>query len=234
MDEHEREFDSFFEKIYFHELDSREKVTQRLQMPLVAFLALTGFIGTMLQNVQRNLGICEVWYFWLPMLLSVTCLSGAFFYFVRSVMGKKYAYHALPEDWQNFHNDCKNQFAGFDHYNLLITASIKHRVRESYARSASKNGEVNASKFALLFNLFRWLLAAVLFTILTFFAFYFGRLDKGSFPSGVGLFEVSSRKKGKDVSQKPPPPPPAPPMREIREDRPKPAPVPPAPAPDPR
>jgi|GEM_PF-6686107 len=90
MLDHHRDLDDLYEKIYFHEIDRRDKVAQRLQLPLVTFLALAGFIGHMLQNVVRSNVDAEAYCFWALLCTAVLGLLVAAGYFVKSVVGETY------------------------------------------------------------------------------------------------------------------------------------------------
>ena len=75
----DRRLDGVFERLYFHEIDGRDKVLQRLQLPLVAFLALVGLLGHIAQTAQRsNLG-AGLW-MWLSFSVAALCLAGAFIF----------------------------------------------------------------------------------------------------------------------------------------------------------
>ena len=41
-----------YEKLYFHELETRDKITGRLQVPLAIFISIISLAGYMLKNVD--------------------------------------------------------------------------------------------------------------------------------------------------------------------------------------
>jgi hypothetical protein len=69
-----------YEKLYFHELDRREKLSARLNMPLAVLVAITDFLSYMLQNRQEHLtGWFDLafWIFYLWQLLRLDLLHGS-------------------------------------------------------------------------------------------------------------------------------------------------------------
>jgi hypothetical protein len=221
MLDHNRELDELYEKIYFHEIDGRDKVAQRLQLPLVTFLALAGFIGHMLQNVVRSNEVVAANWFWSLLGLAVIGLLFAAIYFVKSVIGKTYSYLPDPEDWVRHHEECVALYTDYDNADELVVAAIKKNVVATYIKCGTKNGAINAEKASYVFIILRCLVATALFTFGAYGFFFFGNLDKNLIRS-IQKVEISNPvifREDAMSSQKPPPPPPPPPTREIREDR---------------
>lgn len=174
------ELDSLFERLYFHEIDGRDKVIQRLQLPLVAFLAISGFVGSMLQNVRRDDQTLAAVFFWLPLLVGIVALAAALMFFVASLVGKKYKYLPLPVQWQEHRATCVKHYEGYNNQDELVSAALQQHLVQRYAECATWNGDVNAKKMYYNFALLRCLVIAVISTLLAFIALYAGRLDKGA------------------------------------------------------
>jgi hypothetical protein len=219
----DRHLDEVFEKIYYHEIDGRDKVAQRLQLPLVAFLAISGFIGTMLQSVQRSDDSGSAIAFWIFLALALAALVGASGYFVASLIGKKYSYLQSPADWNSHHLECLKLYRGYDCEEELVKAALKKNLIATYIKCATANGDINARKSYYVFMLLRCLVAGAILTVAAFGVFFFAKLDKNT--SRTQRVEITGPiivKEEKMTNQKPPAAPPAPPIREIREDRPTP------------
>jgi hypothetical protein len=226
MLDHNRILDNLYEKIYFHEIDGRDKVAQRLQLPLVTFLALAGFIGHMLQNVQRSNEEAPAIWFWSLLGLAVTGLTVAAFYFVRSVIGKTYSYLPDPDEWSKHHKECVELYNDYSNADALAIAAIQKNIVATYIKCGTKNGAINAEKASYVFIILRSLVGTALFTFAAYGVFFFGKLDK-NLTHLVQKIEISNPvifREDSMTNQKPPPPPPPPPTREIREDRGRPVP----------
>jgi flagellar basal body-associated protein FliL len=221
MYSHNRMLDELYEKVYFHEIDGRDKVAQRLQLPLVTFVALAGVIGQMLQNAQRNDSSANAVWFWVLLGLAVLTLVGAGIYFVLAVVGKTYSYLPDSEEWRKHHKECIYLYEDYNNADVLVTAAIKKNVTETYVKCATANGAINAKKAAYVFQILRLLIATAIFTFMAFSFFIFGKLDKNLVRSTqkVEVINPVVVKEDTMTNQKPPPPPPPPPTRQVREDR---------------
>jgi hypothetical protein len=219
----DRHLDELFEKIYHHEIDGRDKVAQRLQLPLVAFLAISGFVGTLLQSVQRTDYSNSAIAFWISLTLAIAALVGASGYFVVSLIGKKYSYLQSPADWHTHHLECLKLYSGYEFEEKLVGAALKKNLIATYVKCATANGDINARKSYYVFMLLRCLVAGAIFTVVAFGIFFFAKLDRNI--SRAQRVEITAPIiiKGEIMTnQKPPAAPPPPPSREIREDRPTP------------
>lgn len=189
---HGRQLDDLFERLYFHEIDGRDKVMQRLQLPLVAFLAIAGFVGTMLQNVRRDgtMSPVEV-FFWMPLLVGILALAVAIGFFVVSLIGKKYKYLPLPAQWQEHRAKCIQHYEGYENKDEFVSASLQQHLVERYVECATWNGAVNENKMFYNFLLLRCLIIAAIATSIAFTVFYGAKLDK-SLVKSVQHIEITN------------------------------------------
>jgi hypothetical protein len=230
---HDRHLDALYEKIYFHEIDGRDKVAQRLQLPLVAFLAISGFVGSMLQSVQRTDTSPGAVTFWILLSFALASLMGAMWFLVVSLIGKKYHYLPVPQAWEDHQAKCAALYQDYEDAGRLVSAALQKNLVETYAHCGTVNGAINETKASYVFRLLRCLVAAALFSLAAYAIFFIAKLDKNLIKPTYRV-EIVGSPTGKDssmASQKPPPPPPPPPARQIKEDRPTPIPPPPPPKP---
>lgn len=224
MQGYHRQLDTLFEKIYFHEIDGRDKVLQRLQVPLVATIALAGLIGTMLQNLDGN---ATSWFFFLFnffICIAISSLAVAGFFFVKASIGRTYSYLPVPESWLDYQRNCEDLYSDFQERDELVEAAVAKSLITTYVQCATKNGTVNAEKASYIFRILRFLIVAALSTFIAYAAFFFGRLDKNFVKAHqkVEIINPIQIERYPMATPKIPPPPPPPPAREIREDRPLP------------
>lgn len=230
---HDRHLDDFHEKIYFHEIDGRDKVVQRLQLPLVGFVAIAGFVGNMLQNIDRTVVSSGAAVFWAALAVAIMALGGAAGFFIVSVTGKLYHYLPLPKDWAKHKADCIELFRHYDEAERLVSAALTRHLVGIYESCGSVNGTINARKASYVFWLIRCLVVASISTVIAFGVFFTAKLDKNlsRIVQRVEIVNPSTIRYSEMTSQKPPPAPSPPPVREIKEDRSTPNRPPPAPKP---
>lgn len=224
MQGYHRQLDVLFEKVYFHEIDGRDKVLQRLQMPLVASIALAGLIGTMLQNVTSGNTSWFVLIFYVLISIAICFLIAVGYFFVKASIGKTYSYLPVPKSWLEYQKECEELYADFDKRDELVASAVEKSLNATYIQCATKNGTINAEKASYIFRILRCLISSTIFTFLAYSLFFLCALDK-NVVRGTQRIEIinSIHIKGEHMStQHIPPPPPPPPAREIREDRPTP------------
>lgn len=214
-----------YEKLYFHEIDVREKISSRLQLPLTVGIALTGLLGTMIQNIERpNHGIwAEL--FWMLAIGSMVAIVLMAVFFYRAAWGVTYEYIPRALNLEEYLNKCQELYKGREDCDELVLSAVKEALRLRYVECASFNSETNDLRSYRLFLLTQSLVYAVLFTFLAFITFYIGGLDKNLLPkrpTEVKIVEPIQLKEPAVSTTKPaapPPPPPAPPSRQVREDQ---------------
>lgn len=217
MREVDRQLDDVFERLYFHELDGRDKVVQRLQLPLVAFIALLGLLGHIVQSAQRTFSGSTAW-LWLLVGCSCALLLAAAFFFVMSVVGHTYSFLPVPSEWQDYKDKCIALYHAEIDVDKLVSTAIKKGLMIRYAECATINGHINAKKSFYVFMILRFLIAGAIMAVAAYALFFFGEL--GSKPTyRVELTNVANINRTDMTSHKPPPPPPPPPSRQVRDDR---------------
>ena len=144
---------AFYEKLYFHEADTKEKLHARVQ-GVFAFFAL---IGTAISYVFKNLTFYNAWTFYFIhglLALSVILLLFASLKLRKAFWGNKYARIATPNEMQAYENQLKehqtnqlkyqkeNPLTSIDVVN--VDEEIADWLNDSFRKAASHNMEVNS------------------------------------------------------------------------------------------
>lgn len=74
----------FYEKLYFHKIEAREKLNARLQTSLTLIIALIGVLAFLLQNYGHRDFSWAVGIFFFLICGAAVVLAGAIVYFVRA------------------------------------------------------------------------------------------------------------------------------------------------------
>ena len=215
----------FFEKLYFHELEAREQMTTRLQIPLTLLTAVIGALGFMGQNIDRDQsGVWTNW-FYAVFLLSVVFVVASGYFCTKCASGHWYQMTSFADEWQGYHSSCvlAYQEQPENEKMTLTERAFCEAVENKYVECASANAAINqlrAYYFNRTINLF---IIALAFTSVAFTIYFLGSLDKSlhNRPTEIKIVNPIALK-GSVVTTKPPPPPPPPPppTRYVRDDRP--------------
>lgn len=221
-------FDVLNEKLYFHEIERRDKLGERLQIPLAMFVAIAGFVGQMLQNIERGQRSTWAVIFWGTMIVASIAFFTGLFYLLRILKGHIYSYLPTAPHWDAYRSQCESLYKEYKHASELVTGALQHALNKSYVDCWTRNAAINDQKSFSMQRLNEALGVAALAAFAAYFFFYFGELEKGlkNIDQRVQIVNPVTINGDIVTTQKPPPPPPPPPARQVREDH-KPAPVPP-------
>lgn len=188
-----------YERLHFHELETREHISSRLQISLGLVAALAGALSFLIGGVDRNGSGVGFVAFWI--LLS---LSG---------LGLLYATRQLKlVFWGNTYKETpsgravkNHEVKLYSHYfddplppevtsasdrekaaKELFTADFKDFVIEKYANCATHNAQINMDRADQLHEANRGILVCAGFAFLAFIVFTFGDLQ-GHGPAQVQL-----------------------------------------------
>lgn len=175
----DRYFDSLNEKLYFHEIERRDKQGERLQIPLAMLVAVAGFVGQMLQNIVR--GTVSFWAVWFWIFIAVTSISfiAGVYHLIKILRGHIYDFVPEAKHWDDYLTRCKSTYETYSDSTELVTVALRHAINESFKKCWSRNAAINDQKSFSLQRLNVWLGTAALSAFLAYFVFYFGALDKG-------------------------------------------------------
>jgi len=85
-----KELFQLYEKLYFHEIDAREKLNARLQTPLTLIVSLCGALAFLVQNyAHQSTSVLAVLFIVFASAAAVT-LATAMYFFMKSWIGTEY------------------------------------------------------------------------------------------------------------------------------------------------
>ncbi len=219
-----KELISFYEKLYFHELELKEKIVARLQLPFAILLTLLGFLGYLLNGYASEGSQTAVYAFWVCFTVSVGLLATATRHFLRALWGHNY--ECLPDakatddfkiSLEEYYDEASEASDGLDDYLL-----------QYYRDCSASNTKVNDGRSLELHKAYAFITYSIAPLIATFLVFHFGDLDRSHLdkaanvnivnPIKVEVNKVTDKDKQTSNTAKTPPSPP--PKRIIKEDAP--------------
>lgn len=128
---YDEELFAHFEKRYFHETDRKDQLFQRLNIPLAAIFAISGFYAIILSLRLEALSTGWLVWFWVVATASLLCMIIGAYFFVDALLGGVDKVLATPQDLDEW----KHQLV--DHYKEegsthSICVAIRKNLFENY------------------------------------------------------------------------------------------------------
>lgn len=218
-----------YEKLYFHEIDVRERLNTRLQTPMALIISLIGALAFMLQNYRCQEFSHVAIAFLLLFSLSGVFLTVAIYCFIRSWYNNVYRFLPCARDTENYHQQLVDTYRPYDKSGKLAEHYFEEYISKYYIDCSSANTKRNDSRSLYAHKTNTFLIITAIFAFSTFFTFHLGGLEKDHVREPIEINLIAPAQiKGSDMNTKPPSelpqnssvlpnPPSPPPPREIRE-----------------
>lgn len=216
-----------YEKLYFHEIEVREKLGGRLQTPMAIIVSLVGVLTYLIQNFDKDNGTAAMLWFSSLFVISIVTLAIAVYFFVRSWYGNTYAFLPSAEATEEYRKLLQSTYEQYKDGDSLAEKYLHDYLCTKYIACATQNTQCNDLRSIHLHKTNGTLIVSTVLVAVTFSVFFMGDLDrtKTSKPTEVVIVKPVDVKgvimtgappaKPKEVA--PPPPPPPPPTRLIKE-----------------
>lgn len=219
-----------YEKLYFHEIEVREKLGGRLQTPMAIIVSLIGVLAFLIQNFDKEYGSGFAIAFVVSLIASSLALIVAVYFFVRSWYGNTYAFLPSAEDTEEYRQLLQKTYEQCQDGDVLAETYLYDYLCTYYIKCSTQNTQCNDKRSLNLHKTNGTLIAATAFIAISFLIFFLGDLDRAKINKpteivivkpvdikGAVMTKKDSEppKKEKEVSPPPPPKPPA--LRLIKE-----------------
>ena len=216
-----------YEKLYFHEIEVREKLGGRLQTPMAIIVSLIGVLAFLIQNFDKEHGATSAIAFLVLLISSAVTLVAAIYFFVRSWYGNTYAFLPSAEATEQYRLLLEKTYEQYKDGDVHAETYLNDYLCTNYIRCATQNTQCNDKRSLNLHKTNGALIVATVLVAFSFLVFFLGDLDKNkiSKPTEVVIVKPVDVK-GTVMTEKtpeppkevtPPPPPPPPPPRLIKE-----------------
>ena len=184
------ELKEFYERLYFQEVEARDKLSARLQLPLTLILAIIGATAFLLQNFDYQAGAWTAsrvaFLFFLASGSIILIL--AIKWFVNAMYNNEY--HFLPDSTKtaDYKQLLDETYKEFQEREKLVSDALDKYIMEAYVQYAAFNTNVNDRRSAFIHLCNGAIIATAVLLISAFLAFYFGDLDKSKMKSATEVF----------------------------------------------
>ncbi len=177
------------EKMYFHEIESREKIAARLQVTLAILLSIASLYGYLLKGWVINYQSAVNFVFLGLFILSLILFVMSCWHFKKAFFGSEYKYLPTAKDSEDYRETLLNQYKnydgknGYDDCDTLVKKYFEEYVYNYYVKCSTHNAIVNDERSLQThqshsFVIFNVLPLAILFLMFTFTGIEKNELDR--------------------------------------------------------
>lgn len=182
-----QELRSFYERLYFQEVEGRDKLNARLQMPLTLILATMGALAFLLENFDYHSGAWTVSRIAFAFFLTTgsIILVLAMNWFVRALYNHEY--HFLPDSLETaqYKRLLDETYGEFGDRERLVSEAMDAYIVDAYVQYAAFNTRVNDRRSAYIHLCNGAMVGAAVLFVSAFLTFYFGDLNKSRIKSAT-------------------------------------------------
>lgn len=165
-----------YERLYFHELERRERLSARLNVPLAVLVAVIGFLAFMLQSAPRDFNSWLALAFWLLFCsAAISCAAGMWF-FRRAWFGHTDKLLPTANETETYRQELIKLYEPYDSGPKLVEAAMKRYLYDYYMRFSSENTINNDARSYNLYRATSSITVAVLLAFVAFIPFYANRV----------------------------------------------------------
>lgn len=164
--------------MYFHELEVREKITSRLQLPLAILLAAFSFFGFLINNTELDSPTNGFYIFLVSSSISALLLFIASYHFIRAFWGHSYDFIPTATESENYRNQLIETYKEYDDCEVLVNDYMEEYLYKYYAECSSLNTEVNDRRSETLHWCNTFIVLSVIPILVSYALFNVYNLDK--------------------------------------------------------
>lgn len=161
-----------YEKLYFNELDRREKLSARLNLPLAVLVAVIGFLSFMLKNAPRDIETIEHLVFWCVFIAACTAIAFGAWFFKASWFGHTDKLLPTANETENYRRTLIKLYEEYEEKDALVEAALKAYLYDYYMRFSSENTTNNDARAYHLYQATYAITVAVLLAFISFIPYF--------------------------------------------------------------
>jgi hypothetical protein len=173
-----KEIFQLYEKLYFHEIDAREKLNSRLQIPLTLIISFVGLLAFLLQNYKHHGFSAPMFFFFVLIVVSYVALALATFFFIKSWWNHTYSFLPSAQVTEDYRLALIEYYENHENNMQLVSEYFSDYLMTHYIRCSSANTARNDLRSVNLHKTNGTLIVTAIIAFVAFLFFFFGNLDK--------------------------------------------------------
>ena len=184
------ELKQFYEKLYFQEVETRDKIHGRLQLPLTLLLAIAGAVVFLFQNFEYQTGVWTAQRIAFVFFFSSgsVILACAMTWFVKALYNNEYYFLPDSKKTAEYKALLEETYKDYDERYKLVSDALDEYLTDYYIDYATFNTQVNDRRSVYIHLCNGAIIGAAVLFIAAYLMFYFGDLDKGKIKPATEVF----------------------------------------------
>ncbi|HDY7993030.1 TPA: hypothetical protein ACGUT0_003670 [Vibrio vulnificus] len=191
----------FYEKLYYHELESKQKIDLRLQSLIVFTAAWLNAVAYILQTIDLNESTMTLLFFYNLITLYCVFIVRSLYFSISSFYGSVYQYLEKPSVFRNYYNEYYDYCKDNNKSTKEAKNELKLFIMDSITSCTDNNSNLNDLRSKNAFEATRWLVYSFAPFTLAFVIFIVFNLDL-KHPTKPILIEVVTQI-GEDIDGQP-------------------------------
>ncbi|MBU4316123.1 MAG: hypothetical protein KKF30_02480 [Proteobacteria bacterium] len=169
-----------YEKLYFHEVEAREKISSRLQIPLAILLSIISVYAHIIKGISLNNHCFWNIIFALTFISSIILFVTSMSYFIRSFYGHTYEFIPSAIETENYRQKLIETYKEYDDGESIAEQYFDEYIYKYYNECSSLNTKVNDTRSEFLHKCNTYLILSALPLVAAFLIFTLAGIDKNS------------------------------------------------------
>jgi hypothetical protein len=164
---------AFYEKLYFQELERREKLSARLNVPLAILVAVIGFLSFMLNGAPISISGWSSFLFWAFFVSACGATAIGAWFFKASWFGHTDKLLPTANETEAYRAQLIELYKDFDEKEQWVEESLKQYLYDYYKQFSSENTVNNDARAYHLYCATYAITVAVLLAFSAFVPYFF-------------------------------------------------------------
>lgn len=204
-----------YEKLYIHELERKEKINTRLNLPLAISVGLIGLLSFIINNAPLQFDSHWAYLFWFMFSASVISLIFAFYFFKQCWFGHTDQLIPTAKDIEKYYITLQNHYSNYPCSYSNRDKEFKSFLKTSYRNYATKNAINNDERSFKLYYTTVALTCALVFAFFALVPHQLYNIEKNNSKTAKESVTMSNNNqpppgprniRGEVPAKKPPPP----------------------------
>lgn len=180
---------NLYEKLYFHEIEAREKLNARLQVPLALITALAGVLAFISQQILQAAFDLDFLCVYALTALGLIFLCLASWHFLHGWSGSTYEFMPRADELSKYKSDLNDCIKQNNLPSISSDGLFNQQIEAYYIKCATKNSAVNDVRSARLHSASKFIAYSAAAFFIAVILLWFSKFDQMPHPRQTSTIE---------------------------------------------